>query len=306
VTDPVTLRDIAVRVFGYPGDPPRQVNGAWSELRLRGAVGGGVIQLDAASESAIRVQPGYSGSPVVVTDGAGDAVLGMLAVASYDSDAKDAYAIPMSGLADAWPGVLGQLTIPACPYRGLESFTADDDAAVFVGRGNEIGELREMVGRQALVVVTGPSGVGKSSLVNAGLIPRLRGEAWIAKSFRPGATPVHALARALAAVEDPGKPPKVVDIDEWAARLQSKGLASVGSRLALTLGKPVLLHADQLEEILDPKSCDADLKAEFLELLLSAQADPDDGLHLVCTLRADFWTQLLEHPDAGARPMAGV
>ncbi len=90
-------------------------------------------------------------------------------------------------------------------------------------------------------------------------------------------------------------------MDAWAARLRSEGLASLGSRLALTPGKPVLLHADQLEEILDPKSCDADLKAEFLELLLSAQAAPDDGLHLVCTLRADFWTQLLEHPDAGAR-----
>ncbi len=155
VTDPATLRDVAVGVFGYPGDPPRQANGAWSELRLRGAVGGGIIQLDVDSESAIQAQPGYSGSPVVVADDAGDAVLGMLAVASPGGDAKDVYAIPVSGLVGAWPDVLGRLTIPVCPYRGLESFTADDDAAVFVGRADEIGQLREMVGRQALVVVTG-------------------------------------------------------------------------------------------------------------------------------------------------------
>ena len=206
----------------------------------------------------------------------------------------------MSELARAWPDVVGRLTIPACPYRGLGAFTADD-ADVFVGREEEVGRLCEMVRRQPLVVVTGPSGVGKSSLVNAGLIPRLRDQGWAAGSFRPGGMPVDALARALAAVQAPGRPPTVAEVGEWAARIRSDGLASLGSRLALALGQPVLLHADQLEEILDPAACPPDLTAEFLEVLLSAQAAPDDGLHLVGTLRADFWAQLLEHPDAGAR-----
>ena len=158
-----------------------------------------------------------------------------------------------------------------------------------------------MVRRQPLVVVTGPSGVGKSSLVNAGLIPLLRGQGWAAGSFRPGGMPVEALARALAAVQAPGRPPTVSEVGEWAALIRSEGLASLGSRLALALGQPVLLHADQLEEILDPAACPQDLMAEFLEVLLSAQAAPDDGLHVVGTLRADFWAQLLEHPDAGTR-----
>ena len=195
---------------------------------------------------------------------------------------------------------MGRLTIPACPYRGLGAFTADD-AAVFVGRENEVGRLREMVRRQPLVVVTGPSGVGKSSLVNAGLIPLLRDEGWAAGSFHPGGMPVHALARALAMVQAPGRPPAVSEVGEWAALIRADGLASLGSQLALTLGQPVLLHVDQLEEILDPAACPQDLKSEFFEVLLSARAALDDGLHLVGTLRADFWTQLLEHPDAGAR-----
>ena len=300
MTDPATVRDATAEVFGFPGDPPRQANGAWSELRLRGAVGGGAIQLDTGSESAIRAQPGYSGSPVIVTGDAGDAVLGMLAVASGDGGARDAYAIPVAELARAWPDVMGRLTIPVCPYRGLGAFTADD-AAVFVGREDQVSRLREMVRRQPLVVVTGPSGVGKSSLVNGGLIPLLQDEGWAAGSFRPGGMPVHALARALAEVQPPGKPPTVSQVGEWAALIRSDGLASVGSQLALTLGQPVLLHADQLEEILDPAACPQNLKFEFLEVLLSAQAAPEDGLHLVGTLRADFWTQLLEHPDAGVR-----
>ena len=194
-------------------------------------------------------------------------------VASGDGGARDAYAIPVPELARAWPDVLGRLTIPACPYRGLGAFTADD-AAVFVGREDEVGRLREMVRRQPLVVVTGPSGVGKSSLVNAGLIPLLRDEGWAAGSFRPGGMPVHALARALAAVQAPGRPPTVPEVGEWAALIRSDGLASVGSRLALALGQPVLLHADQLEEILDPAACPQDLKAEFLEVLLQRRRLP--------------------------------
>ena len=294
-------RDVVAGAFGYPGDPPRQVNGAWSELTLRGAVGGGVIQLDTASGSSIRAQPGYSGSPVIAASDTGDdMVLGMLAVASGDDGAGDAYAIPVSELASAWPEVVGRLTIPACPYRGLGAFTADD-ADVFVGREGDVGRLREMVCQRPLVVVTGPSGVGKSSLVNAGLIPLLRGQGWAAGSFRPGGMPLEALARALAAVQAPGRPPTVPEVGEWAALIRSDGLASLGTRLALNLRQPILLHVDQLEEILDPAVCPESLTAEFLEVLLSAQAAPDEGLHLVATLRADFWTQLLEQPDAGTR-----
>ena len=156
-------RGPAADVFGCPDDPARRALGAWAVVTLRGVVGGGLIQLDSASESAIRAQPGYSGSPIIVEGDAGDEVLGMLAVASFGDGGRDAYAMPVARLADAWPEVLGSLTVPECPYRGLEAFTVDDaEAGVFVGREEETRRLREMIRRQALVVVTGPSGVGKS------------------------------------------------------------------------------------------------------------------------------------------------
>jgi hypothetical protein len=65
------------------------------------------------------------------------------------------------------------------PFPGLEAFT-EQDSAVFFGREAEItellGRLHPVVAAQAnrLIAVVGPSGVGKSSLVRAGVVPRLR------------------------------------------------------------------------------------------------------------------------------------
>lgn len=297
----VSPGDSDVSVFGYPGTPPRWATGAWTTLRLRGEVGGGALQLDTSSESAIRVQPGYSGSPVVMSDATGDTVLGMLAVASDDSAVRDAYAIPLSRVAAAWPGLSG-VTTPPCPYRGLLPFSAADaDAGLFVGRDEEVTGLRQMLEAQRLVMVAGPSGVGKSSLVNAGLVAMLRNDGWIADTFRPGRAPVDALALALLRIEQPGEPATLDGLARWAARLRAEGLAHPGEQLALLRGGPVLLCADQLEEVLDPEVCPPEARAEFLDLLLSLPDAPGSGLRVVCTLRADLLSRLLEYPDSGVR-----
>ncbi|WP_082914887.1 toll/interleukin-1 receptor domain-containing protein [Paramagnetospirillum marisnigri] len=92
------------------------------------------------------------------------------------------------------------------PFPGLESFGDDDaDAALFFGRSPEIAacieELREMraSGDRRAYTFLGASGSGKSSLMKAGVLPRLRRErGWlVVRSFRPGADPLYAFADAL-------------------------------------------------------------------------------------------------------------
>ncbi|MVO88596.1 response regulator [Streptomyces sp. p1417] len=294
--------DTRVKAFGYPGNPPRKASGAWSTCVLRGAVGGGLVQLDAESESALRAQPGYSGSPVIITDRWGDAVVGMLALASREGAAHDAYAVPLSEVSAAWPEALGRGVLPPCPYRGLQAFSAEDAlAGVFVGREREVERLRTMVRTQPLVMVTGPSGVGKSSLVAAGLQPELATEGWAVASFRPGMSPFDAVARALLELEHPRRTPSLEELEHRARALREEGFWTVASRLRLLTGRRIALIADQFEEVLSG-SADRAQQLEFLERLLPpADAAQDPGVRLVATLRADFLPDLLELPDIGPR-----
>jgi PAS domain S-box-containing protein len=297
---PASDHDVAVELFGYPGNPARTRNGAWAEHLFRGPVGGGVIQLDARSESALRAQPGYSGSPAVLADDDGDAVIGMLAVASMAGAARDAYALPLQHLVDAWPEELTDRTVPACPYRGLAEFTRDDaEAGLFVGREAEVRKLSQLVDRNPLAVVVGPSGVGKSSLVIAGLMPALERDGWNTTLFRPGLLPFDALAKAILKVERPGQPLIRRDLTELADQLRSDGLTKVAAQLTLLSGKSTLLVVDQLEDILTTSPPEE--RAAFLELIIPGQAVERTAFHIVCTLRADFFRQLLDHPNLGGR-----
>jgi hypothetical protein len=294
----VGVRDAEVDLFGYPGVPPRR-DGAWARCRLGGVVGGGLIQLDADSEAVFRAQPGYSGSPAVVADGVGDAVVGMLAVATRDQDVRDAYAIPVARLVDAWPEVLE--SVPPCPYRGLLPFRAEDaEAGLFVGREEEVALLRRMVGERALVVVVGPSGVGKSSLVTAGLLPgMLDSGKWAGATFRPGETPFFALAKALYDLEGPAPGLSTDAVDRRGAQIREEGLAGLAGKLSVLIGRRILLHADQFEEMLT--TCPPGERAEFLDRVLPAANVDDVPYRLVCTLRADFLRPLLDHADVGPR-----
>ncbi|WP_370352921.1 pentapeptide repeat-containing protein [Catenulispora sp. EB89] len=83
-------------VFGFPTKPARP-GGAWAEVVVRNRVGGGRLQVDSAHDSAVRIQPGFSGSPVI--DMASGYVLGIVSAApSAASGERDAYAISVQEL----------------------------------------------------------------------------------------------------------------------------------------------------------------------------------------------------------------
>jgi len=83
------------------------------------------------------------------------------------------------------------------PFLELAPFRAKD-AARFAGRGRETGQLVEQVLRRKLTVVIGESGVGKTSLVDAGLVPRLKDYGFDVVRFSFHGDPLGSLAESIA------------------------------------------------------------------------------------------------------------
>lgn len=154
------VRDHRFRTFGFPYDLP---DGIWVTGRLLGAQGTGRIQM-AQDPDHWRVEPGFSGAPVWDEELAG--VVGMVVTFTARNNTT-AHLVPTTALGHVW-------TTPARnPYRGLRPFE-EEHAALFHGRDEDTDRLVDLLERQDVVAIAGPSGSGKSSLVRAGLIPRLR------------------------------------------------------------------------------------------------------------------------------------
>jgi WD40 repeat protein len=175
------------------------------------------------------------------------------------------------------PSVLVDLP---CPYPGMRPFAADD-ANRFHGRDAEIAELigRLRAGDREIFVI-GPSGSGKSSLVTAGVLPRLaRGVAglgpFVVRELRPGEQPAARLGQEL---EGPTGGPLVV-ADRVAALLAHRGPSAL-----------LLIVVDQLEELFTLAG--ADERDRFLEALRALRAE--QRCAAVFTLRADFFGALME------------
>lgn len=83
------------------------------------------------------------------------------------------------------------------PYRGLRSFS-EDDSDVYFGRESLVAEVLKVLDTgSGFVSIVGPSGSGKSSAAQVGVIPALRAQGETVVAFQPGALPLWELARAL-------------------------------------------------------------------------------------------------------------
>ncbi len=113
------------------------------------------------------------------------------------------------------------------PYKGLRAFT-EGDASDFFGRDDVAALLHQTVMARGFVVVVGPSGSGKSSLVHAGLVPLLRNDGARVATMVPGDRPTVALRQALRQVaatdSDSGDP------IEWLKEAVAVGSGPTGAR----------------------------------------------------------------------------
>ena len=101
------------------------------------------------------------------------------------------------------PGKASDVRSDVSPYKGLAPFTRSD-ADDFFGREDAANELeKRLEGNDPVVVLLGPPGSGKSSLINAGLLPRLEDHGHkVVLVGTPGREPLAAILRAIKPAAD--------------------------------------------------------------------------------------------------------
>ncbi|MCX5345992.1 nSTAND1 domain-containing NTPase [Streptomyces atratus] len=173
-----------VRCFGFPNQAPPSGHFGYAlsgDLLPTGGdgdpVGDDVAEYDGGRlllqlRAANDLTRGFSGGPVV--DDVTGLVIGVVtAITAPDEHLRGqdiAYATPTQILRRVWPDLAVR---EVCPYRGLEPLTAEH-AAWFHGRDTaKNAVVAALAGQRRILLLLGPSGSGKSSLIQAGVLPGL-------------------------------------------------------------------------------------------------------------------------------------
>jgi WD40 repeat protein len=184
------------------------------------------------------------------------------------------------------------------PYQGLKRFNFKDRERFF-GRDKLIARLFEAVKRSNLSLVLGASGSGKSSVVRAGLIPKLnkslKSQTFYDFIFTPNQDPFDSLYRCLLSEE------KDYSFSKAEAEIALEAKADTLTKVISTLrkdGKRWLIFVDQFEELFT--ICDdLDNRKNFISGLVQVAKSGNSSVKIVLAMRSDFLEQLSFYPDLG-------
>ncbi|MFI0914283.1 nSTAND1 domain-containing NTPase [Streptomyces abikoensis] len=293
-----SVRDHPFTAFGFPaGDD----EGVWSLGTIVDDRGRGWVQIE--STGACEILQGFSGTPL--WDDRLKGVVGMVVATDRRFVGRAAYAITLDALLEVHPE-LARHASPPSPFRGLMPFR-EQDAAHYFGRSAQIEELTEAVTTSGVVPVIGASGVGKSSLVQAGLLPALRRRgdySAVTLVPEPAVRAEHMLASALLPLIDalPGEENAPGDVgerlDRLARRLRDGAAAPVVTEAVGRAGtSQLLLFVDQFEVLFRCPPDEADALVEHaLRMTEWRTADGGPLVRLVFTLRLDFLKAMRRFP----------
>jgi WD40 repeat protein len=194
------------------------------------------------------------------------------------------------------------------PFVGLRPFNSDE-GLLFFGRQDQAAELMRKLHLTRFLGVVGSSGCGKSSLIRAGLIPKLKAgflvgdrDQWRIAVMKPGDAPLRNLAMALfdsaTGVLNPAAPAILEEIDldaliESFRRAGAQAAIDYMSKNTAISNTNLLLLVDQFEELFhfgirtgDPKKRDE--AADFVSIMLELAEQRALPIYVVMTMRSDY------------------
>ena len=182
--------------------------------------------------------------------------------------------------------------LPPSPYPGLRPFQKAE-WPIFFGRERMTEDVIRLLLKKRLLLVHGVSGNGKSSLIKAGVLPRLEQEharseiLWRTCESNPGKDPLGNLSEALASIS---MPHQLTPIDFRRALNRGKPSAkAISELLDISDRNRVCILIDQFEEIFHQHGDSEKDRASLLsEFLVGFKESPPEGMFVLLTMRSDF------------------
>jgi len=204
----------------------------------------------------------------------------------FNLDEPDAFSDLVCGIKKIKPGKRSKDKKSAIiPFMGLRNFR-EEDASFFFGRDYEIQQLMNKLGKSRFLAVLGPSGSGKSSLVQAGLIPHLRENSLVCM-MTPRERPFEELAAALCRCDQENKQFTIEEVVNHLKESQDNFYNTAIEILKNQNKKNFYIIIDQFEELFTQTKTEEE-RREFIYILLNVLDVHDGPVNIIIAIRSDF------------------
>ncbi len=187
------------------------------------------------------------------------------------------------------------------PFPGLRPFRMNE-SHLFFGRNNQVKEVIEKLTLNKFVGIVGKSGIGKSSFVNCGILPKLVNNEELTTanqeviSFRPGAKPLQKMQKAFGTLMESGK---FVNEKRFSTSINSSDhLSEIGQKYYDSSGKRLLIYIDQFEEIFrfNEEGDNQEIES-FISLIINTIRNTEAPISFIITIRSDFIGDCSKFPE---------
>ncbi|MEM8860307.1 MAG: AAA family ATPase, partial [Chloroflexota bacterium] len=181
------------------------------------------------------------------------------------------------------------------PYPGLAAFQ-ESDSKFFFGREKLVDRLLERIQASPIVIISGPSGSGKSSVARAGLLHAIRegkiekSKSWLVATMQPKGDPFEELAISLGAAT------KSLETRNQIRSDPQNFADVVNLHLDDDPKRRFVLLIDQFEELFT-QTTDIETRQAFINLITQAALAKNSRLIVVMTLRSDFVSECIVYPQ---------